>query len=428
MLKIGSGAPEVSRYWNLDDRIIRKTHDDMQQVIVQLSDLLVSSVQYQLRSDVPFGVFLSGGVDSSLVTAQAVMMSSSRISTFSIGFEESRYNESEYARAVASYLNTDHHEFIVTYNDALALVEGITDVYDEPFADSSCIPTMLVSKLARSKVTVTLSGEGGDELFFGYGSHQWARRLGMPLADLARHPMSMVFQHMGARYKRVGELLDYGSDDNLMKHIFGQEQYLFSHKSAMRFVNPEICFDQDEGAKGSSLSPVLSYKHFEEQFESGRIGRRLTRMEMQALFDLKVYLQDDLLTKVDRASMRFSLESRVPYLDHRLVEYAVNISPDLKYNNGIPKYVLKEILYQYLPEKLFDRPKQGFSIPLQKWLRNELHYLIDEYLSEAKVKEFGLFNWKEVKSLKDRFDAGDTLYYNRIWALLVVQMWRSKNS
>lgn len=426
-MKVSASGIDLKRYWNLTSVINNNIIHDKDQAMVKLSDLLISSVQYQLKSDVPFGVFLSGGIDSSLITAQAVILSSLKVNTFSIGFEENSHNESEYAKAIAKYLGTDHHEFIVSYKDAINLIENLPDAYDEPFADSSAIPTMLVSKLAKQYVTVTLSGEGGDELFFGYGVYQWARRLNNPVMELLRKPLIPLFARMSSRYQRVGCLLDYETGDSFKSHIFSQEQYMFSRKELNKFL-------MDGFGRSTLMDELRSSPNFLRVFEdygSNRSidvkERKLNPMEAQAIFDLQYYLQDDLLTKVDRASMRFSIETRVPYLDHRVVEFALNLAPELKYKNGISKYILKEILYKYLPKYLFERPKQGFAIPLNKWMKNELKYLVDEYLSEDMIGRFGIINYEYVDYLKKGFANRSEFFYNRLWLLVVLHKWLHKN-
>ncbi len=421
-MKISRDGVEMHKYWDLKSKLSNNIMTDKNQAMVKLSDLMISSVQYQLKSDVPFGVFLSGGIDSSLVTAQATYLSSVKVNSFSIGFEENSHNESEYAKAIAKYLGTDHHEFIVSTRDAINLFEEIFLSYDEPFADSSVIPTMLVSKLAKQYVTVTLAGEGGDELFFGYGFYRWARRLSNPLWQMARKPLARAFANMSSRYQRVGHLLDYEEGDNLPGHIFSQEQYYFSQTELRKLLlngySEELLYDRKPA---ESFLRIPDDSIFSGQHRVNE--RKLNAMEMQALFDLQYYLPDDLLTKVDRASMRFSVETRVPYLDHRVVEFALNLAPDLKYRRGIPKYILKQILYQYIPKHLFDRPKQGFAIPLNRWLNNELKYLVDDYLSEEVVNRFGVVDYKTVEYHKQAFRSGVEFHYNRLWLLIVLHKW-----
>lgn len=426
MMKIGSKGMETKKYWSIHNKISSNIITRQDQAMVKISDLLISSVQYQLKSDVPFGVFLSGGIDSSLITAQATMLSSIKVNTFSIGFEENSHNESEYAKAVANYLGTAHHEFIISYKDALKLIDTITDTYDEPFADSSCIPTMLVSKLASQYVRVTLSGEGGDELFFGYGAHVWADRLSNPLVQAIRKPASKIMEGMSSRYQRIGRLLDYDNPKSLRSHIFSQEQYLFAEKEIPGLLKNQTDVEISE----SELFFSGNYKRLAiDPMAEGGINvqeRKLKAVELQALYDVENYLQDDLLTKVDRASMKYSIETRVPYLDHRIVEMALNISPNLKYRNGVTKYILKKVLYQYVPKHLFDKPKQGFAIPLNKWLKTSLKYLIDHYLSEQTVNQFGVLQYDAVKACKDAYFGKSEFMYNRLWQMIVLQMWLEK--
>jgi asparagine synthase (glutamine-hydrolysing) len=356
-------------------------------------------------SDVPFGTFLSGGIDSSTVTAIAQNISNQPIKTFSIGFKEAKFNESEHAKKVSDYLQTDHHEFIVTENDALGMVDKMLSAYGEPYADTSAIPTMLVSKLARKHVTMTLSGDGGDELFLGYGMYDWAKRLNNPLVKLMRQPIALVLSQMGNRYKRASGVFNYKSNKRIKSHIFSQEQYFFGEEELDELLQPEyrqhILFDED-------------FTH---------LKRNLSAQEEQSLFDIKHYLKDDLLVKVDVASMQFSLEARTPFLDYRIVEFALNLSEDLKKKNGTTKYLLKEVLYDFVPKKLFNRPKWGFSIPLAKWLKNDLHYLIEKYLSEEMVAKNAIADFEKVRSLVNRFEKGEDFLYNRLWVLIVLHKW-----
>ena len=428
-LRINREGLEVRKYWSLTSKISNKVITQTDQAMVKLSDLLISSVQYQLKSDVPFGVFLSGGIDSSLITAQAVMLSSVKVNTFSIGFEENSHNESEYAKAVARYLGTSHHEFIISYRDALNLIDSITETYDEPFSDSSCIPTMLVSKLARDYVTVTLSGEGGDELFLGYGAYKWAHYLNQNLLRAVRKPVASIFNQMSSRYQRVSRLLNFDDTTNLQSHIFSQEQYLFSENEVGKLLRPDYQVAlTDVRTTPSDAFLRVGFDAHARGHQLLKVGeRKLKAEELQALYDLENYLQEDLLAKVDRASMKYSLETRVPYLDHRMVEFALNLAPELKYHNGVFKYILKKVLYQYVPKQLFDRPKQGFAIPLHIWLKTSLRYLIDEYLSEEMVNKFGYLDYAEVKKLKEDYLNGVDFLYNRIWLIIVLHMWLLKN-
>lgn len=403
---IKNGKITITPYWQPEQKIENKVVTDFDSAKQQLKDLLTSSVKYRMISDVPFGTFLSGGIDSSVVTAIAQSVSDKPVKTFSIGFKEAKFNESQYAKQVSDHLGTQHHEFTVTEQDALGLIDKMLTAYDEPYADSSAIPTMLVSKLARQHVTMTLSGDGGDELFMGYGSYTWAQRLNNPLVQALRGPVAAGMSLFGNRYKRAAGVVNYNSKARIKSHIFSQEQYFFSE---------------------TELSDLLTSNYrqtilFNEDF--GKLNRPLSAQEEQALFDIKHYLKDDLLVKVDIASMQYALEVRTPFLDYRVVEFALNLDERLKKSaDGTTKYLLKEVLYDYVPKQIFDRPKWGFSIPLVKWLRTDLHYLIDNYLSEAVVSKYGVVNYAVVMQLIQRFEKGEGYLYNRLWVLILLHKW-----
>ncbi|HEX8549243.1 MAG TPA: asparagine synthase (glutamine-hydrolyzing) [Cytophagaceae bacterium] len=395
-------------YWKLEDQIEEKTVDNFLQAKKKLDGLINSSVKYRLVSDVPFGTFLSGGIDSSLITSIAQRHYNKKLSTFSIGFKESKYNELPYALEVSKHLNTDHHEFIVSKDDAISHIEEALDVFDEPFADSSFLPTMMVSMLAGAEVKMILSGDGGDELFHGYGAYKWASRLDLPYYKAFKYPLKKALQLIpGSRYHRISQMFSYGSTTYLPGHIFSQEQNYFSiselNALVLRYQEKDI------------FNILNKYK------------RKLSVVQQQSLFDLKYYLQDDLLVKVDRASMHHSLEVRVPFLDYRIVKYALNINEKFKSYNGISKFILKEILYDYVPKSFFDRPKWGFSIPMMEWLKNELYYLIEKYANEEIITKHQVLSYAIVKKLKDKYLSGEDYLYNRIWVIIILHRWMEKN-
>ncbi len=414
-LKVTKTTVTEESYWSLTEKVLKQPLEDEKLAMTQVEDLLLSSVKYQLISDVPVGVFLSGGIDSSTVAALTAHQLSHPINTFSIGFQESRHNEAPFAREVAEHLHTNHHEFIVSVQDAKDLVETMLDLYDEPYADSSAIPTMLVSKMARQHVGVVLTGEGGDELFHGYGMYQWAGRLSQGWVKRLRKPLAALLAvGKEARYQKAAELLEYGSEEDISSHIFSQEQGFFSY-AELKILVGSFLVNGKGFLSAASLPPVVT-------------ERVLTAPETQSLFDLGLYLPDDLLTKVDRASMHYGLEARVPLLDHRLVELALNLSPGLKNRGGVTKYLLKQILYKYLPSELFNRPKQGFSIPLYDWLRTDLRYLMDTYLDDAVLDRYGYVDKSVVRNLKTEFLNGKKHVYNRLWTLIILHRWLEKNA
>ena len=389
-------------FWKIQDKISDKMVCDERTAKKELDVLLSDAVKTQLISDVPIGTFLSGGTDSSIVTAIASRVSRGKINTFSIAVTDGKVNEAPYAAAVAKHLGTNHHELPITQKEILEMVPSFMNVYDEPFTDSSAFPTMLVSKLARQHVTVALSGDGGDELFGGYGSYIWASRFENPLLKTAAPLIYAGTRFLNSRYKRAGLLFDKYPKGHSKSHIFSQSQYFFSQKEIKELMPGAA---SDFGMINQSFS-----------------GRELNAFEQMSFWDIENYLKDDLLVKVDRASMKYSLETRVPLLDYRIAEFALNLSPSLKITKkGIAKYLLKEVLYDYVPKPLLDRPKWGFSIPLVKWLKTDLKWMIDKYCSKETIESAGIVKYEKVKKLIERYQSGKSDHlYNRIWTLIVL--------
>lgn len=390
---------ETHSYWEVEDQITEQKFSNENDAKTKLETLLTEAVKKRMISDVPLGTFLSGGIDSSLITALASKLSPEPIKTFSIGFKESQFNEAQYAQKVAKHLNTNHHEFIVSEKDVLELVDDFFHAYDEPYTDSSGFPTMLVSALAKQKVSVILSGDGGDELFHGYGMYQWAERLNHPIVKAFRKPIAFGLEQLSNRHKRAAQVFKYQNASDKKSHIFSQEQYFFSKNEIDKFCKTEQAYDLNQSIK----SPRL-----------------LTASEEQAIFDLKYYLKDVLLNKVDRASMRSALEVRVPLLDHKVVEFAINLDPKLKTKNGIQKYLLKELLYDYVPKAYFDRPKWGFGIPLNQWLKKDLRHLLDQYTNPKIIQKHNVVDSDYVQDLKAKYLNGQDFLYNRLWNLMVL--------
>ena len=401
---------QIKPFWKLENVITEKQFADEAEAKTQLNELLFDAVQKQLVSDVPIGTFLSGGVDSSLVTAIASKISGSdKIKTFCIAIDDGKYNESKYAAQVAAHLKTDHHQFIVKENEVIELVDKLIPAYDEPFADSSAFPTMMVSRLAKQHVTVALSGDGGDELFHGYGMYQWANRLSKPHWRLLKDPLFAASRLLTSKYQRIENMFAYRDRKNIITHIFSQEQYYFSERDLTGLlVNPSFNFSEI-----NSLPPRAA---------------TLSAAERQSFWDFNHYLKDDLLVKVDRASMQYSLESRVPLLDYRLVEFSFNLDEKLKIKNGCMKYLLKQVLYDYVPKEIFERPKRGFSIPLARWFRTGLKYLLDQYTSEQVIAKYNVVNYNTVNDIKQRYLKGTDYLFNRLWLIIVLHWWLEENS
>lgn len=396
-------------FWGLESSIKNNPITNEAEAKKELTTLVFDAVEKQLVSDVPIGTFLSGGIDSSLITAIAAKVNKQKINTFSIAIGDGRYNESKYATQVAKYLKTEHYQFDVSEREVLDLIDSILDVHGEPYADSSALPTRLVSRLARQHVTVALSGDGGDELFMGYGMYVWAKRLSQKWVEPARQGLFAASLLMNDRYRRAGNLFDYQDKENIKSHIFSQEQYFFKEKELSELlVNEKFTFQTLNIGK--------------------EINRKLSEEELQAVWDFNYYLPDDLLVKVDRASMFFSLEARVPLLDYRIIEFAFNLHRDLRMNDKAMKYLLKEILYELVPRQIFERPKQGFSIPLSKWLKGELRCWLDKYTSREVIERHNIVHYPIVEKIRKQYLKGMDHLYNRLWALIILHWWLEKNN
>jgi asparagine synthase (glutamine-hydrolysing) len=402
----GDGKITDHAYWDLFDHWGKpedrpRTEEEYEE---ELSALLDSSIRYRMISDVPLGAFLSGGIDSSLVVALMQKAASGPVKTFSIGFRESGYDESPHARAVAAHLGTDHHEKICTPREAQALVRRIPDACDEPFADSSAIPTMLVSEFTRQHVTVSLSGDGGDELFCGYPRYAWVRQgnvvRGIP--GFLRRPLCSLLSRVPIhKVQRGAESVLYDDPAEMYFHTVG----IFERRRLGEIV-PEVVDD--------------AHLPYFRTFRDPRCGKIVERAMAT---DIKTYLVDDILTKVDRSSMAYSLEARVPLLDHRIVEFAARLPMEHKVHGGGTKHLLRKILYRHVPRELIDRPKMGFGIPVNRWLRNELRPLLAEYLNEERVRREGFLRPKGVERIVREHLSGRRDHQYRLWALLVFAMW-----
>ena len=417
-------------YWSVQEAAERSVSDPFRgtrdEAIDQLDALLREVVGLRMVADVPLGAFLSGGVDSSAVVAAMQAQSDRPVKTFSIGSSDDEFNESHHARAVARHLGADHVEFFVTPDDALAVIPRLPTLYDEPFADSSQIPTFLVSSLARQHVTVALSGDGGDELFAGYNRHLWAQRLWsavgwMPHATrlaqasaiTALSPASWdeVFRRVrrvlpptlryatpGYKLHKLAEVISAPT----LEAIYGR---LTSHWDAAASV-----------VRGAT-EPLTALA------DVTRHPNLPTFTEQILYLDMVTYLPDDILTKLDRASMGVGLEARVPLLDHRLVEFAWRLPLSMKFRDGQSKWLLRQVLYRYVPRRLVDRPKTGFGIPLHGWLRGPLRDWAESLLDERRLKHEGIFDPEPIRQRWLEHLAGKKRWEYHLWDVLMFQAW-----
>ncbi len=396
---------QLKPYWKLDSILQKDQFKSGDHLKEQLHSLIIDSVKMQMVSDVPLGSFLSGGTDSSLVTSVASKYSENPLKTFNIAFKEKKHDESKYARRVADVLGCEHTEYQLDQSEGFELIKEILPTYDQPFGDSSAIPLMLISRLAREEVKVVLTGDGGDEPFLGYGSYSWAKRMDQPVFNTLFPFANVLLSISGKeRFKKASRILKR-TKGSIRSHIFSQEQYLFSQNEVVNLVK--------EG--------------FKEFHYSDPQNRKRSNAEKQALFDLNYYLPDDLLEKVDRASMKYGLECRVPLLDHRIIEFAQMLPEEMKLLGGNRKVVLKEILEEYLPYELVHRPKWGFSIPLESWLKENLDTGFKDLCSEDFIRNQSALDAESVLHLIRSYSEGKTELYNKVWHILVFFWWARDN-
>ncbi|MDD6170409.1 MAG: asparagine synthase (glutamine-hydrolyzing) [Lachnospiraceae bacterium] len=402
-LKFNAGNIELVKYWEPESRyreLSQNTIEDYYEAKESLKDLLVDSVKHRMIADVPVGTFLSGGIDSTLVTAIAQSVTNRQINTFSIGFEEKELDEAVYAAQIARHIGTNHTELYITEDDMKKIVDDLPIAYDEPFADNSQIPTIIVSRLAKDNVTVALSGDGGDELFCGYGRYD--SLLKVQKFDIISETLGKVIPSgIVSKLPYKAKVL-LNNIDNKYKTQFAS--YWYEDIIKQNFLEEaDIRFDE---------SDLMQYKNWQIR---------------GMLLDQRTYMPDDILCKMDRGAMWCSLESRAPILDYRIIEYSYKIPHRFKYNNGKKKYILKDIAYDYVPKELLDRPKKGFGVPIGKWLRGDRKEELLCLSDAAYLKQQGIFKQKELTLFIEKYLQGDVttnLKYDRlVWSFYMFQKW-----
>jgi asparagine synthase (glutamine-hydrolysing) len=419
------GKIRIEKYWDVcgeqkRDSSIAVRSSTLASMKDELYDRLKESVKLRLLSDVPLGAFLSGGIDSSAIVGLMHELGVSPIKTFSIGFEDATYNELEHARRISQKFHTDHKEFILK-PQALELTEKLVHHLDEPFGDFSIFPTYLVSKMAREHVKVILSGDGGDELFAGYEHYQAQKLSRSPLVSFLSKPMPIFLRKLPPSSKKKGIW------NKLRRYAQGFEHPQDSrHFRWMMFLNQkekEELYSKDFRYQVGGLKSFHTIPPFEKLYSQ---LHHFDDINGELYLDLKSYLVDDILVKVDRMSMATSLETRVPLIDHKVVEFAFQIPGHLKLKGMTTKWIFKKTMERLLPPQNIYRKKEGFSIPIKHWLRNELKDLMLHYLGESRIQEAGLFNSDSIKHKIDTHIEGRENYSHQLWALLVFEIWREK--
>ncbi len=423
MLRAGQDLlPLMESYWSHRDAIINARQNPIthENILPEFEELLSSCVGERMISDVPLGAFLSGGIDSSVVVALMQKQASTPVKTYSIGFSEAGFNEAQHAKKIASHLGTDHHELYISACDARDVVPDLPTIYDEPFADISAIPTYLVSKFARQSVTVALSGDGGDEMLGGYNRHISAPKawdivnnhIPAPLRD----PFSKMIKSVPpSLWDRVRpNRPQFGSHMHKFAEIMNKQSESDVYMSLVsNWQSPKnIVIDGSE-----ELIPLVDPAM---QIEG------LSFTETMMYWDTLSYLNGDILTKVDRASMAVSLELRAPLLDKRIYEYAWRLPMEYKIRDGKGKWLLRQVLKNHVPDELFERPKQGFSVPVADWLRGELRDWAQDLLDEKTLREQGLLDYMQIKAMWDEHQKGKGNHANKLWSVLMFQAWYRK--
>ncbi|MEW6682142.1 MAG: asparagine synthase (glutamine-hydrolyzing) [Nitrospirota bacterium] len=425
--------PQPVTYWSAkhvaEEGTRRLFQGDEREAISQLEHLLREVVAGKMVADVPLGAFLSGGIDSSTVVALMQAQSRRPVKTFTIGFYEQGYNEAEYAREVAKHLGTDHTELYVTPEEVMDVILRLPDLYDEPFSDSSQIPTFLISQLARRHVTVSLSGDGGDELFAGYNRYFWGRNIWKTVGWMPRGMREMAARAVTAVSPQGWDRLFDSLGPLLPSRIKQQAPGDKLHKLAdiLSVDSPEAMYHGLVSHWRNPASVVLCAGEPPTILTDKAQWANLSDFTQRMMYlDTVSYLPDDILVKVDRASMAVSLEARVPFLDHRVVEFAWRIPLSMKIRQGQGKWLLRQVLYCYVPKALIERPKTGFGIPLDRWLRGPLREWAEELLDEKRLKDEGFFNPAPIREKWLEHLSGKRSWQYHLWDVLMFQAWKER--
>jgi asparagine synthase (glutamine-hydrolysing) len=429
-LRAGRREPEIEAYWSAAEVAERGRREPLTaspaEAVESLEHLLMDAVGLQMIADVPLGAFLSGGVDSSTIVALMQAQSTRPVKTFSIGFHEEEYNEAAHAKAVAEHLGTDHTELYVTPEEAMRVIPQLPEMYDEPFADSSQIPTFLVAQLARRSVTVSLSGDAGDELFGGYNRYKMTAAFWRRLSMIPRPVRGAVAAGLTSVSPRSWNRIASAVEPILPQSLRMQAPGDKIHKGAGVLKSASA----DELYRGL----VSSWRDPEALVVGGREPSTLltgaapslsglSEIERMMALDLITYLPDDILAKVDRAAMSVSLETRVPLLDHRVVEYAWRLPIDYKIRGGQTKWALREVLYRHVPRSLIERPKMGFGIPIGDWLRGPMRPWAEALLDPERLAREGYFRPEAIRGMWQAHLRGDLNGQVRLWIVLMFQTW-----
>lgn len=423
------GKTKQTTYWRLSDVAKRGLAAplDLSDTVAaeKLELLLADSVRRRMVADVPLGMFLSGGVDSSTVAALMQVASPRPVRTFSIGFKEPAYDEAAHAKQIAAHLGTDHTELYVTPGEAQAVIPKLHQIYDEPFGDSSQIPTFLVSEMTRRHVTVALSGDGGDEIFAGYNRYGQGLQLAQTIRRLPQPIRQVMARAIMATSPSTWDALFLAVPRQIRPRLAGDK----IHKLARVLTEDSVGFYQSLTQYSEASSLVEGAAGPDESFYKGEFREQFSDdVAWMQYLDTITYLPDDILTKVDRASMAVALEVRVPLLDHRLVEFSWRLPPHLKLRGGVGKWLLRQVAYKYVPRRLLTRPKMGFGIPIDDWLRGPLKEWASDLLSPSSLTRSGLLAPAPIAEKWAQHQAGARNWQHFLWNVLMFEAWRMENA
>lgn len=419
---LDNNLKKIIQYWDVvkfyKKEKFKKTE---QEILDDIENILYDAINLRMVSDVPVGVFLSGGYDSSLVSSILSKKQGREINTFTVGFNDKKYNEATHAKIISSYLGTNHTEYYMNDKDMLDLVKDIPFYFDEPFGDSSSLPTMIVSKMAKVKVTVTLSSDGGDEIFCGYSKYFFLNKFKNIFTNKLKKDILKIILNI-----LTDTTVEY-INDKLPKYL-KQTNIKDKFNKFKRAVNSNSLEEMFQNASSyvakEDINKFLKIPLSNNIYPSFKNENNFSYLDYMMSVDYKTFMNDDVLVKVDRATMSNSLEGREPLLDHRLIEYLAQVPNSIKYKNNQGKYLLRKILYKYLPKEIIDKPKAGFQIPLNDWLCSELKDLVEKYLNENKLDDT-IFNVKEVLKIKSELFNKKNVG-TKVWFILMFQMWKEE--
>lgn len=436
---ITSQTVKIKKYWSLEEEIKEaqlNLFTNESEALETLESALNQSIKMQMLSDVPLGAFLSGGIDSSLIVALMQKQSSQSVKTFTVAFEESEFDESPFASKIAKHLGTNHHELFVSSSEAQGVISKLPVIYDEPFADSSQIPTHLISMAAKKEVTVSLSGDAGDELFGGYNRYFWGPRIWSKISWMPFFMRNMISSSICSisqeRWDLLGASINKFQKSSQGINRLGDKAYKLSEtlnnvKSIddLYFNLISIWHDSSNIIKGLDLSNSEAVNRSKKYPRSLNLDGASSRM---MFWDSLNYLPDDILCKVDRAAMACSLETRVPFLDHRVSKIAWQLPTSMKIRGNEGKWALRQILYRHVPRELIERPKAGFSIPLGSWLRGPLRQWAETLLSEDRLSKEGYFYPEPIRTMWSDHLRGKRDWGHKLWTILMFQSWLEENN